>query len=142
MQIDTNTLKQLDIFGHKEESLNIFFKHTYTQVGTAILNFELCHPLIQIDAIQERQRVFSFLNSNSDFINECKQILNQNKTHINKFSTILGQILKFKNSGINKKEPCLFENVVLKRMQIIKNFLNVLILVEKTLFLLSELQKK
>jgi len=124
MQIDSNSLKQLEVFGHKGVSLNVFFKHTFTSVGSALLDFELCHPLISLDAIKERQCVFSFLNSNSDFINECRHILSQNKTNINKFSNILGQILKFRNSGIQKKEPCLFENVVLKRMQTIKNFLN------------------
>jgi len=36
----------------------------------------------------------------------------------------MGRILKFKNNGLNLKEPCLYENLVLKRIKIIKNFLN------------------
>jgi len=58
MQIDSNSLKQLEVFGHKGVSLNVFFKHTFTSAGSALLDFELCHHLISLDAKKERQCVF------------------------------------------------------------------------------------
>lgn len=51
-------------------------------------------------------------------------MLNLNKMTINKVSVIMGRILKFKNNGLNQKEPCLFENIVIKRVNIIKSFYN------------------
>ena len=53
-----------------------------------------------------------------------RNVFNSNQNTIDKIIVLIGRILKFKNNGLNLKEPCLYENLVMKRIKIIKNFLN------------------
>jgi len=64
-----------------------------------------------------------FLYENTDITQTIRNLLINNHMTINKILVSMGRILKFKNNGLNLKEPCLYENIILKRISIIFNFI-------------------